>query len=281
MRTVALQSQNIYRGNLILVNSEHEYVEKTEGFDPVIMDYLVPVQGQDPGQYPGQYQSQSSPVLLRRGAAVLLSKLMEELKGWRKIVPVSGWRSLREQQEIWKDSMADSGEEFTRKYVAVPGHSEHQTGLAVDLGLRQEEIDFIRPHFPYSGICQNFRDRAADYGFIQRYPGGKEEVTGIGHEPWHFRYVGVPHAAVMAENNMTLEEYVEFIREFPHGQRPYCFEKGNRKIQISYLKADTEGCTRAEIDESAPFSVSGNNIDGFIITEWRGKYGRTEELRGD
>lgn len=283
MRTMVLQSQNIYRGNLILVNREHGYVEKTAGFDPAIMDYLVPVQEQQAAREQQEIRNQcyvqESPVLLRRGAAVLLSKLMEELHGWRKIVPVSGWRSLGEQQKIWDNSLADSGEDFTRKYVAVPGHSEHQTGLAIDLGLRQEEIDFIRPHFPYTGICQTFRERAADYGFVQRYPDGKETVTEIGHEPWHFRYVGVPHAAVMAEKNMTLEEYVEFIREFPYGRNPYRFYRGDQEILISYLKAEPGGCTRAEIDETTPYSVSGNNIDGFIITEWRGKHGRTEELR--
>ena len=50
-------------------------------------------------------------------------------------------------------------------------------------------------------------------------PGGKETVTGIGHEPWHFRYVGVPHAAVMAENGLTLEEYLPFLQQYIHGER--------------------------------------------------------------
>ena len=75
--------------------------------------------------------------------------------------------------------------------------SEHQTGLAIDLGLASEEIDVIRPNFPYSGVCAAFRKQAADYGFILRYPAGKEAVTGIAYEPWHFRYVGVPHARFM------------------------------------------------------------------------------------
>lgn len=259
MTAIALQKQNIYRGNLILVNREYGYVEKTLGFDPVIMDYLVPVQEQ-------------SPVLLRRQAAVLLTKLMEEIQGWRRIAPVSGWRSLGEQQKLWDGSMEESGEEFTRKYVAVPGHSEHQTGLAIDLGLKQEDIDFIRPHFPYVGICQTFRRRAAEYGFIQRYPYGKTEITGIGHEPWHFRYVGVPHAVVMEEKNLTLEEYITFVREFPYGQKPYEFCMEGREIRISYLRAEPGEYTKIEIDRQAPYSVSGNNIDGFIITEWGKRY---------
>lgn len=65
---------------------------------------------------------------------------------------------------------------------------------------------------PWSEICQIFRDRAADYGFIERYPKGKENITHIGHEPWHFRYVGVEHAKQMTERNLTLEEYVEWLK---------------------------------------------------------------------
>lgn len=72
------------------------------------------------------------------------------------------------------------------------GCSEHETGLAIDLALAGEEPDFIRPPFPDRGICRRFRQRCADFGFVLRYPAGKETVTGIAHEPWHFRYVGVP-----------------------------------------------------------------------------------------
>lgn len=146
-------------------------------------------------------------VLLEQCAATALNQLMEELDGWRYITAVSGWRSQEEQCEIYLQSLLENGEEFTNKFVARPGHSEHQTGLAIDLGLKQPDIDFLRPNFPYEGICQTFRELAADYGFIERYPAGKEAITGIAHEPWHFRYVGVPHAKIMVDHNWTLEEY--------------------------------------------------------------------------
>ena len=81
--------------------------------------------------------------------------------------------------------------------MALPGCSEHQTGLAIDLGKAAGYIDFIRPAFPYDGVCGRFRRLAARYGFIERYQRGKEEVTGISAEPWHFRYVGAPHAQLM------------------------------------------------------------------------------------
>lgn len=147
-------------------------------------------------------------VLLERQAAYALEQLMARIDGWRAIVPVSGWRSGMEQRQIWEDSLRENGMEFTKTYVAFPGHSEHESGLAIDLGLKKENIDFIRPDFPYDGICGTFRALAPDYGFIERYPKGKEAVTGIGHEPWHFRYVGTPHARRMTEAGLVLEEYV-------------------------------------------------------------------------
>ena len=175
--------------SLILVNSQHAYSPDTK-------QDLIPVHEDQPD------------ILLEREAVCALSSIMEQLGGWEFIVPVSGWRSLVEQLEIYAKSLQENGPEFTAKFVAMPGHSEHQTGLAIDLGLRQPDIDFIRPAFPYEGICQKFRELAPAFGFIERYPAGKEHITGIAHEPWHFRYVGMPHSEIMTFKGLTLEEYL-------------------------------------------------------------------------
>ena len=156
--------------------------------------------------------------------------------------------------------------------MALPGHSEHQTGLALDLGLKKDEIDFLCPDFPDSGICRTFRERAPEYGFIHRYPSGKEKVTGISHEPWHFRYVGTPHGEIMEQEGLTLEEYILFLRDFPHGIRPYLFRTEGRQVAVSWLRARQTGCTRLTVDGRLPYSVSGDNAGGFIVTEWRNGY---------
>ncbi len=174
-------------GNLILVNSRHPL---PEGFD-VPPDLTV-----------------TDGIALRSEASKALKAALDYVGAGERIALVSGWRSRREQEEIYAQSLRDSGPEFTAKYVALPGCSEHQTGLAVDLGLREGEIDFIRPAFPYSGICQSFRLAAPKFGFVERYPAGKEHITGIAHEPWHFRYVGLPHSLIMTESGLTLEEYL-------------------------------------------------------------------------
>lgn len=234
----------IHNGLLILVNAEHpiQYMER-----PVLAPAV-----------PG------SDILLDSRAAAMLSGLISRIGAAGEIVPVSGWRSEAEQREIWDGSISESGEEFTRKYVALPGCSEHQTGLAIDLALRADNIDFIRPEFPYDGVCGRFRALAADYGFVERYQGGKEGVTGIAAEPWHFRYVGRPHARIMCEMGLCLEEYVEYLRAYPYPERLLEVRGEVYEAEVGFAGArDTLGLP------DAPYQVSGNNVDGYIYTLWR------------
>ena len=234
----------IHDGLLILVNAEHpiQHMER-----PVLAPAV-----------PG------SDILLDTRAAAMLSGVISRIGAAGEIVPVSGWRSEAEQREIWDGSMRDSGEEFTRKYVALPGCSEHQTGLAIDLALRADNIDFIRPEFPYDGVCGRFRALAADYGFVERYQSGKEGVTGIAAEPWHFRYVGRPHARIMCEMGLCLEEYVEYLRAYPYPERLLEVRGEVYEAEVGFAGArDTLGLP------DAPYQVSGNNVDGYIYTLWR------------
>lgn len=140
----------------------------------------------------------------------------------------------------------------------------HQTGLAIDLGLAADEIDFIRPDFPADGVCGAFRRRAADFGFVLRYPAGKEAVTGIAHEPWHFRYVGVPHARLMAEMGFTLEEYVAWLREC-HSQAPLRRRLGLYEFSVQYH----HGTARPVLPEYGYSQLSRDNCGGWIVTTWR------------
>ncbi|MDO5422907.1 MAG: D-alanyl-D-alanine carboxypeptidase family protein [Eubacteriales bacterium] len=152
-------------------------------------------------------------ILLERYAALALRALLARLDAFSEIVPVSGFRTLAEQQKIWDDTLRDQGPVYTRKFVAVPGCSEHQTGLAIDLAANRPDIDFICPNFPATGVYQEFRRLAPEYGFVLRYPKGKEHLTQIACEPWHFRYVGTPHAAILTERGLVLEEYLEERRQ--------------------------------------------------------------------
>ena len=244
MRTVVLSRAQVWRGPLILVNRDHP-LRCPYPLDP------VPALPSCPD------------VLLDRQAAGLLGACVRAAGGAGAIVPVSGWRSLEEQRRIWDGSLAGHGETFTRRYVALPGCSEHQTGLAIDLGEQADHIDFIRPRFPEDGPCGRFGRLAADYGFLRRYRREKETVTGIAEEPWHFRYVGAPHARLMEDHGLCLEEYGDFLRDGPKT----CTLSNGRRVTVSYLPCPG-GETELELPENACFQVSGHNDGGFIVTVW-------------
>ena len=243
MRTLKLRRGHTAMGPLILVNPTHP-------LRPQPGPELVPADPHRPG------------VLLERRCARLLRACVQAVGGGGGIVPVSGWRSQAEQQAIWDDTMEREGEDFTRKYVALPGCSEHQTGLAIDLGEAAGEIDFIRPRFPEDGVCGAFRRAAAGYGFIQRYRREKEAVTTIAEEPWHFRYVGAPHAARMEENGLCLEEYRDFVAEQPRR----CVLAGGRAATVSWLPCPAEGLELPEPEGC--WQISGDNAGGFFLTVW-------------
>lgn len=250
MKSITLNEEKIYTGNLALINAHYPLRNTT-------VNRLTPA---DP-YFPD--------ILMQRDAANVLQLILDKISAKSAIVPVSGYRSSAEQRSIFEDSLKENGEEFTRNYVALPDHSEHQTGLAIDLGLNQIEIDFIRPSFPYEGICNEFRKAAPHYGFIERYAKGKEEITGISHEPWHFRYVGYPHSKIIEENDFSLEEYTMFIKSFREHNRYIYHGKDSTTTEVYYVPvADDE--TKISLPDGSVYQISGNNIDGFIVTVWRG-----------
>ncbi|WP_113674972.1 D-alanyl-D-alanine carboxypeptidase family protein [Vallitalea guaymasensis] len=250
METITLKKKDIYTGNLILVNKLYPLKNSREENKLS----LVPLNH--------KYKD----TLLEMKTANMLEHLVNELKCDEDIVPVSGYRSYEEQKNIYVDSLKNNGKDFTEKFVAVPNHSEHQTGLAIDLALKQDNIDFICPNFPYDGICNVFRKKALDYGFVERYEKGKEAITGIAHEPWHFRFVGYPHSKIMNEYGLSLEEYIDFIRQFQYENR-FKIKSGNKTIEIFYENMSSQMKT-IDLPDKVCHLISGNNVDGFIITLW-------------
>jgi len=251
MRTLKLYAEDIGKGNLILVNPSHPLATKPAD------EVLVPIRPAFPE------------IVLERQTARMLAEVAALLQCKDQIVPVSGYRTMQEQQAIYADSMRENGKEFTKKYVATVGCSEHQTGLAIDLGENRPDIDFIRPYFPYTGICQEFRKLSVQYGFIQRYPAGRESITQIAHEPWHFRYVGYPHSQLIRGNEFTLEEYTDCLKHFPFDGAHLRIKHDNYDFEIFHVPVEPGQEVEIELPDRIPFQVSGNNDDGFVVTLWR------------
>ena len=126
------------------------------------------------------------------------------------VVLASGYRSYDTQSMLYEAKVAEYGEERGRMIVNPPGTSEHQTGLAADITDAYYEIK--KQELEYTDLFQWMQAHCQEYGFIVRYPKGKEEITGIIFEPWHFRYVGKEAAAYIMENNLTLEEFLDLYQ---------------------------------------------------------------------
>ncbi|MGE5675503.1 MAG: D-alanyl-D-alanine carboxypeptidase family protein [Mycobacterium leprae] len=123
-----------------------------------------------------------------------------------KLAGVSGYRSHTTQTGLYNVYLKQYGQAWVDQYSAVPGHSEHETGLAMDIsGIDGKcAADDCFANTPEANwLAAN----ASKYGFILRYPEGKEAITGYHYEAWHYRYVGNPMASAIAAKNETLEEY--------------------------------------------------------------------------
>ncbi|CAM3746287.1 D-alanyl-D-alanine carboxypeptidase family protein [Mesobacillus zeae] len=151
--------------------------------------------------------------LLREEAAEAMEKMFNEAKQQGvELFAVSGYRSHVRQTEVFDAEVQRVGEEKAAEAVAYPGNSEHQTGLAMDIS--GQSIGFaLSEEFGSVKEGHWLADHAHNFGFILRYPKGKEEITGYQYEPWHFRYVGKKAATEIYKNKWTLEEYFKTVRK--------------------------------------------------------------------
>ena len=138
----------------------------------------------------------------------LMKLLNESLKDGINLVIDSGYRSYSYQEEILNEYKSKIGIKEALTKVAMPGYSEHQTGLAIDFGYI-DNIKYIEEVNEDTKESKWLYDNAYKYGFILRYPKGKENITGYKYEPWHYRYVGKKIAKEIHNKDITLEDYIK------------------------------------------------------------------------
>lgn len=181
----------------VIVNKQRSL---PEGYEP---DDLV--EPNVPFSFDGPHEKRH----MRKEAAEALEKLFAGAKADDiELRAVSGYRSYQRQVSIYNNNVKTKGKEYTDRVSSVPGHSEHQTGLAIDVsspsvGNAIEEV------FGTSKEGQWLAEHVAEYGFIIRYPKGEEGITGYVYEPWHIRYVGTDLAPDVVKSGLTLEEYFD------------------------------------------------------------------------
>jgi len=150
-------------------------------------------------------------IKLKREAAEAIEEMFDAAKkdGYSLAIG-SAYRSYNYQKNLYNNYVKRDGEEAANRYSAKPGQSEHQTGLAADLS-REDGYCYLSNCFKDTEEGKWLKENAYLYGFILRYPEGKEEITGYIFEPWHYRYIGKKEALKVYESGLTLEEYYEIL----------------------------------------------------------------------
>lgn len=127
-----------------------------------------------------------------------------------KLIVNTSYRTYQNQEKMYENTKAASGSRVADNTVARPGHSDHQSGLSIDVfEINSQSMSTFKDSPAYAWLKEN----AYKYGFIERYPEGKEYITGFTYEPWHWRYVGVEAAKRIQEENITFDEYYAYYVE--------------------------------------------------------------------
>lgn len=171
-------------------------------------------------------------------------KMRNELqdKFGERLLIMSSYRSREEQKRVF----SEEGDET----AAEPGESEHETGLALDVYVKY----YAGEGFIKSEIGKYVNLNCGDYGFIIRYPLGQKDITGFDYEPWHLRYVGMPHSKLIFDSGITLEEYLKKIEID-------CFYKYE-----NYIISKQDGDTLFIPDNCINTVISPDNCGNYIIT---------------
>jgi D-alanyl-D-alanine carboxypeptidase len=183
----------------VLVNKQHSLPSSFEPKDLVYPDV------------PFTFKEKIEKREMRREAAEALEKLFAGAKkDGIYLAGVSGYRSYATQKALFDRYVKQDGEEKAKTYSAVPGTSEHETGLAIDVSGSDGKCA-AQDCFAGTKEAVWLEKHAPEYGFIIRYPKGKESITGYQYEPWHIRYVGTKIAREIADKGITLEEYFNAV----------------------------------------------------------------------
>jgi len=173
---------------LLLINADH----------PLPEDYSVNLVNLY-AQKNRAFQLSASDILIDGQVFEAMNRMFSRAKndGVKGFIVTSGHRTREKQQRVYDESAPG--------LAALPGTSEHESGLAFDVTCLRDDGRAFERTKQFKWLSEN----CWDFGFIIRYPEGKEHITGIEYEPWHYRYVGVDAAQSMRDSGQTLEEYLE------------------------------------------------------------------------
>ena len=253
---VTLDSADIHKGLLILINAANEFVFP-EKYDPALLAE----------NNNGSFRVKDYTVFVDNLIVEPLNRMLSDYTAAnsRNILVCSGYRTYDYQKYLYENDLDATGLGYST-LTALPGHSEHHSGFAVDFTIRTESG--LTRTYDGTGNEKWINENCHKYGFIERYPADKAAVTGIDYEPWHFRYVGLPHSIAVMENGGCYEEYIEMLKQYEFGKKHLGIYADGKVYEVYYMKAE-EATTTLYVptaESGREYVISGNNTDGFIVT---------------
>lgn len=255
----AIDTRAKFGGDLILVNNDHQYYSSGE-------EKLVSIMSANDEKGRTSFTAVNYDYTILSNVYEPLARMVDDwydLYQNDTLIVYGSYRTNEFQQQLYDQFTANTAGDGEAPIVAPPGFSEHETGLAFDFS------ETVGLDYQGTGDFLWLNENCDKYGFIIRYAADKEEITGYRPEPWHFRYVGIPHAKYMTENNICLEEYIELLRNaHPYsGEHLEVTDDSGAAYEIYFTPSDDgSDYTNIPVPTGVKYDVSGNNVDGFIIT---------------
>ena len=276
MTALQLTDKDISTGNLQLINADRAYVFPTHTSNLVNVFDNRPYITLDNGTKTRVYKVRNGNQALDKTALQALNDMInafyEQYKTTDMLVTWAH-RTFEEQQDLYDLYVADYPgysdaqiKQLLKSQVDTAGYSEHHLGTAVDLKLYTDSgVTYTLDDEP--GYFSWLKQNCWKYGYIHRYPSEKAAVTGVSYEPYHFRYVEIPHAYYIVNNGLCLEEYLEQLSTTtsPEGEHLTISVDGGAIYEVYYVKA-SGGTTEVPVPADYPYTVSGDNMNGFIVT---------------
>ncbi|WP_242241197.1 D-alanyl-D-alanine carboxypeptidase family protein [Bacillus cereus group sp. BfR-BA-01309] len=236
---IEITKEEIYKGDLLLVNKDYPVKKDSIRSDIINVNHNSElVRG---------YVIFDRNLRLSKGVVESFLNVVDAAgkDGVQHFLMSSGYRDFQEQSKLYKEMGSD--------YALPAGYSEHNLGLSLDVGSTQKKMERA-PEGKW------IEDNVWKHGFVLRYPKNKSHITGIQYEPWHIRYVGLPHSAIMQKEKITLEEYLDFLKE----KKEISTNVEGKKYTVSYYKVS--GNRKVNVPANKQYEISGNNMDGVIVT---------------
>ncbi len=238
-QSLQVTEDQLYTGDLLLVNGDSPI--RSQGTQPDVTELF------GHSELTGPAVLLDSDLKLSRRVAMKFVVMVDAAAndGVNRFLISSGYRDELEQSRLYKEKGSD--------YALPPGYSEHHLGLALDIGSTEGPMAEAKEG-------KWLEKNAARYGFVLRYPADKTGITGISFEPWHFRYVGLPHSMLMKKNDWVLEEYLAMLEE----KEAISTTVNGKEYEVCYYAP--ERLSELKIPKGRDYALSGDNRGGLILT---------------